>query len=765
MSNAIYVKALFEYQPAQPDELFLAAGAVVKVLDGSEADWLFGEDVATGKQGWFPENYITPIAEPDAGPAPSLPARAPPKSPPPVPSAAPTAAPPAAPPAAAPPAVPQSPPPAEPTAASPEPEAPEQQQPQEPRKARVEYDYSPQNQGELALAAGETITILTTDSGVHGWYRGEANGATGIFPANHVKLLDGAGIEEKQRKLAAYGVRIGGGLGSIFGGVPLKKPALPAAPAPVLPTPAPAPAPTSSDDAAPRFPSLPRRPAPGSPVPGPASGTASPVLAASPLVQPSAAAGHQRTSSIPKLPAGLSRASTPQQGGAGSPVMLPQRVNSIDSVRSSHSVASAATSPALHKSPELAPRPMSPPTAPAPVVAAAPVTVDPEPVAAEAPAAVEEKLAAEADSEEKPEAPAAADEEPAAAPLAIPAPSNPPLASLTKARPAQAKRPPSNLRALSQTTAAVAAPVLPPKPSEAAAPAPAEPAPVPARAASPHRAASPPSVSTAAPAIESPEPTKPESPAVTAATPTSPSTPPVLGRLGRVSSAIANLQANLAGMGGSGSGAAGGRTNPPPVPGAKPLFGGFGLRRATPTPAAPAPATESEPASPKVSTDNLDPHRGRAAPRSPSPVGLRIDAAAAGRTGSSSSLSGAAADAPMSPGIVQGAVARARAGSPSPRSPSPGTSPTRTKSPVVRPVSTASRVSSASASTTTHHEWSNGIAQHDDDNAPSMATVMGMVKALQIEVNELQAALAAEKRAREALEVKVAAMAQQQQQQ
>jgi hypothetical protein len=83
----------------------------------------------------------------------------------------------------------------------------------------VEYDYAPSKADELPLFAGEKVLVTSVDIGVRGWYSGvNSRGDTGIFPANYVRLISGGKneVEEKKKRLAAIGVRVGVGLGALF---------------------------------------------------------------------------------------------------------------------------------------------------------------------------------------------------------------------------------------------------------------------------------------------------------------------------------------------------------------------------------------------------------------------------------------------------------------------------------------------------------------------------------------------------------------------
>ncbi|CAG8466236.1 3320_t:CDS:10 [Diversispora eburnea] len=99
-----------------------------------------------------------------------------------------------------------------------------------PCLARVEYDYEARETGELSLDKGDMLTVLEQDQG---WWKGDLNGKIGVFPANHVKLIEtqNKSVDEDDenegkgkitKKLMNYGVKPGG-LGSLFsGGFPLK---------------------------------------------------------------------------------------------------------------------------------------------------------------------------------------------------------------------------------------------------------------------------------------------------------------------------------------------------------------------------------------------------------------------------------------------------------------------------------------------------------------------------------------------------------------
>ncbi|XP_053603712.1 SH3 domain-containing protein 21-like isoform X2 [Plodia interpunctella] len=130
-------RALFSYQPANPDELPLCVGDVLEVLAEVEEGWWQGR--RQGRIGVFPSNFVemldSPQPQPPFEPAPALPPK--------------------------------------------------------PFKelCRVLFPYSAVNEDELTLAEGDIVTIISKDAPDRGWWRGEINGRVGLFPDNFVQLL------------------------------------------------------------------------------------------------------------------------------------------------------------------------------------------------------------------------------------------------------------------------------------------------------------------------------------------------------------------------------------------------------------------------------------------------------------------------------------------------------------------------------------------------------------------------------------------------
>ncbi|XP_013200203.2 SH3 domain-containing kinase-binding protein 1 isoform X2 [Amyelois transitella] len=130
-------RALFSYQPANPDELPLCVGDVLEVLAEVEEGWWQGR--RQGRIGVFPSNFVEmlepPQHQPPFEPAPALPPK--------------------------------------------------------PFKelCRVLFPYTAVNEDELTLAEGDIVTIISKEAPDRGWWRGEIHGRVGLFPDNFVQLL------------------------------------------------------------------------------------------------------------------------------------------------------------------------------------------------------------------------------------------------------------------------------------------------------------------------------------------------------------------------------------------------------------------------------------------------------------------------------------------------------------------------------------------------------------------------------------------------
>lgn len=133
-------RAVFSYQPANPDELPLCVGDVLEVLGEVEEGWWQGR--RQGRVGVFPSNFVVMLDPRDP---------------------------------------PQPAPPFEPAPAL----------PPKPVKelCRVLFPYTAVNEDELTLSEGDIVTILSKEAPDRGWWRGELNGRVGLFPDNFVQAL------------------------------------------------------------------------------------------------------------------------------------------------------------------------------------------------------------------------------------------------------------------------------------------------------------------------------------------------------------------------------------------------------------------------------------------------------------------------------------------------------------------------------------------------------------------------------------------------
>ncbi|XP_035860833.1 CD2-associated protein isoform X2 [Sander lucioperca] len=69
------------------------------------------------------------------------------------------------------------------------------------RQCKALFDYQPQNEDELELKAGDIIDI--TEEVEEGWWSGDLNGKSGLFPSNFVKELDATGEDADSNDMAA----------------------------------------------------------------------------------------------------------------------------------------------------------------------------------------------------------------------------------------------------------------------------------------------------------------------------------------------------------------------------------------------------------------------------------------------------------------------------------------------------------------------------------------------------------------------------------
>ncbi|KAI8337010.1 SH3 domain-containing protein [Chlamydoabsidia padenii] len=175
-----HYKVLYDYDAQRNDELSLKTGDMVHILQQDSDDWCTAENIETGQQGAVPTNFLEKVNHTPTTTAGTA------------------------------------------TAGSQE----------GPVLATVLQDYAAQDPEELSLWKNGVVIILD-QSVAEGWWKGDLNGKTGVFPADHVKLIDaheqvpdGGDNDSSRRqsfKLAAYGVKQGG-IGSILaGGFSLRK--------------------------------------------------------------------------------------------------------------------------------------------------------------------------------------------------------------------------------------------------------------------------------------------------------------------------------------------------------------------------------------------------------------------------------------------------------------------------------------------------------------------------------------------------------------
>ncbi|XP_052740643.1 SH3 domain-containing kinase-binding protein 1 isoform X1 [Bicyclus anynana] len=142
-------RAVFSYQPANPDELPLCVGDVLEVLGEVEEGWWQGR--RSGRVGVFPSNFVVMLEPAPAQPAPCEPA----------------------------PALPPKP---------------------VKEQCRVLFPYTAVNDDELTLEEGEIVNIVSKDAPDRGWWKGELHGRVGLFPDNFVQLLPAVAQEIEEKK-------------------------------------------------------------------------------------------------------------------------------------------------------------------------------------------------------------------------------------------------------------------------------------------------------------------------------------------------------------------------------------------------------------------------------------------------------------------------------------------------------------------------------------------------------------------------------------
>ncbi|KAI9304849.1 SH3 domain-containing protein [Cunninghamella echinulata] len=164
-------KALYDYEAQRSDEVSLKIGDIVRIVQQDSEEWWIVQHNDTQQQGAVPSNFLEKVSSSSSSN-------------------------------------------------------------NNPVLAKVLQDYEAQDPEELSLWLNGIVTVLD-QSIADGWWKGDLNGKIGVFPANHVKLIDtheqDTEINDQDKskrqsfKLAAYGVKQGG-IGSILaGGFSLRK--------------------------------------------------------------------------------------------------------------------------------------------------------------------------------------------------------------------------------------------------------------------------------------------------------------------------------------------------------------------------------------------------------------------------------------------------------------------------------------------------------------------------------------------------------------
>jgi SH3 domain-containing kinase-binding protein 1 len=63
-------------------------------------------------------------------------------------------------------------------------------------EALAQFPYQAQNEDELTLEEGQIVQVISKEVEDKGWWKGEVDGRTGVFPDNFVKLVSAAAPEE-----------------------------------------------------------------------------------------------------------------------------------------------------------------------------------------------------------------------------------------------------------------------------------------------------------------------------------------------------------------------------------------------------------------------------------------------------------------------------------------------------------------------------------------------------------------------------------------
>ncbi|XP_075460650.1 SH3 domain-containing protein 21 isoform X2 [Ascaphus truei] len=168
-----WCKANYSYNPSKQDELELSAGEIFEVLEEIEDGWWLGKKGAL--VGAFPSNFVQEITEPpqDKVPKPKKNNKQRPKML----------------------DVNFSSNDAEKTTQDDNPRVKNHNKdnssppPTVKEFCKIMFDYIPSMKDELAVKKGDVVLILSKETEDEGWWRGELNGETGLFPDNFAILL------------------------------------------------------------------------------------------------------------------------------------------------------------------------------------------------------------------------------------------------------------------------------------------------------------------------------------------------------------------------------------------------------------------------------------------------------------------------------------------------------------------------------------------------------------------------------------------------
>ncbi|XP_059542361.1 intersectin-1 isoform X1 [Myotis daubentonii] len=132
-------QVIASYTATGPEQLTLAPGQLILIRKRNPGGWWEGELQARGKKrqiGWFPANYVKLLSPGTSKATPTEPPKAP--------------------------------------------------APQAVCQVIGMYDYTAQNDDELAFSKGQIINVLSKED--PDWWKGEVGGHVGLFPSNYVKL-------------------------------------------------------------------------------------------------------------------------------------------------------------------------------------------------------------------------------------------------------------------------------------------------------------------------------------------------------------------------------------------------------------------------------------------------------------------------------------------------------------------------------------------------------------------------------------------------